>query len=351
MAGKLVRNRLGAAFAILALLVAIGLAHNAAAQPAGSYFKGKTIKLMVGTSSGGGYDLMARMFAPYFEKRLGAKVLVENRPGGSHMVAMNAVFSATPDGLSLILASAEGAVLGRLMDEPGIRFDLSAFPVIARVNSAARVLIINPGLPFKTIQELKASGRTLTMGFAGTTDGGSDTGMIMCHALDLACKSIIGYPSSKEFSMAAVKGEVDGTVVAEDSAVRFSESGQLLPVVVIGRDKSAMLPKLPTVFDVAPIAAEKAWWVDLRDDIRKLGRLLVTTPGVPADRLDELRTAAREVLTDRATMKEFDARGMPVQFAAPDEMSAIIRRMLGGGVTPERVREMKHIITEKYYGK
>ena len=56
-------------------------------------------------------------------------------------------------------------------------------------------------------------------------------------------------------------------------------------------------------------------------------------------------------LTDPATMKEFDARGMPVQFAAPDEMSAIIRRMLGGGVTPERVREMKHIITEKYYGK
>ena len=345
------RKLIAAMVGVLCVLVA-GVASSAAIAQAGSgFFKGRTIKLLVGTSSGGGYDLMARLFAPYFEKRLGARVIVENRPGGSHMVAMNAVYSAPPDGLSLILASAEGAVLGRLMDEPGIRFDLSAFPVIARMNSAARVLIINPSLPFKTIAELKASGRVLTMGFAGTTDGGSDTGMIMCHALDLACKSIIGYPSSKEFSMAAVKGEVDGTVVSEDSGARLSESGQLLPVVVIGRDKATMLPNLPTVFEVAQISPDKAAWVDLRDDIRKLGRLLVTTPGIPADRLEELRTAAREVLTDPPTMKEFDARGMPVQFAAPDAMSAIIRRMLGGGVSPEKVREMKHIITEKYYGK
>ena len=320
-----------------------------AAQTAAEFFQGKTVKLMVGTSAGGGYDLYARMFAPHYAKRLGATVVVENRPGGSHMVALNAVHAATPDGLSMILASAEGAVLGRLLGEPSIRFDLSIFPAIARVNTAPRVLIVNPGMPYKSVAELKASGRLLTMGFAGTTDGGSDTGMIMCHALELKCKSIIGYPSSKEFSMAAVKGEVDGTVLADDSAARFSDGGQLLPLTVIGRDRSLLLPKVPTVFEAVQLSAEAQAWVDLRDDIRKLGRLLVTTPGVPADRLAHLREAARDVLTDPANVKEFESRGSPVQFASADEMAPMIKRLLGGGVSSEQVKELRHIIVEKYY--
>lgn len=319
------------------------------AQPAAEFFKGKTVKLAVGTSAGGGYDLYARMFAPHFAKQLGATVIVENRPGGSHMVALNSVHVAPPDGLSMILASAEGAVLGRLLGEPSIRFDLSEFPAIARVNTAPRVLIVNPKMPFRTVDELKASGRLLTMSFAGTTDGGSDTGMIMCHALGIGCKSIIGYPSSKEFTMAAIKGESDGTVLADDSASRFSDGGQLVPITVIGRERSTLLPGVPTLHEATKLTPEAAYWVDLRDEIRNLGRLLVTTPGTPADRVEHLRAAARTVLTSPEVTKEFAARGMPVQFAPATEMTATIKRLLGGGVPADKLKELRHIIIEKYY--
>jgi len=335
---------------IVCIAASLGLACSGAlAETAAEYFQGKTIKLMVGTSTGGGYDLYARMIAPYLEQRIGARVIIENRPGGSHMVALNAVFSAPPDGLSLILASAEGAVLGKLVEEPGIRFDLSAFPIIGRVNTAPRILIVNPSLPFQSIKELQRANRQLTLGFAGMTDGGSDTGMIMCHALNLKCKSIIGYPSSKEFSMAAVKGEVDGTVLADDSATRFSESGQLRMLAVIGRARSTLAPEVPTIFEAADISDDGAWWLDLRDDIRKLGRLLVTTPGTPADRLEFLQNATRAALTDEHNMHEFDQRGMPVQFASAQEMGPIVKRLLGGGVPREKLKEMKYIITEQYY--
>lgn len=333
--------------ALLLLLAGSGV--PAVAETAAEFFQGKTIRITVGTSAGGGYDLYARMLAPHYARRVGATVIVENRPGGSHMVALNYVHGAKPDGLNLILASAEGAVLGRLLGEPSIRYDLSEFAAIARVNTAPRVLIVNPKMPFRTVAELKASGRLLTLGFAGTTDGGSDTGMIMCHALDLKCKSIIGYPSSKEFTMAAVKGEVDGTVVADDSAARFSAGEQLVPIAVIGRARSTLLPSVPTVFEATSLSQEAAYWVDLRDEIRKLGRLLVTTPGTPADRLEHLRAAARDVLTDPQTLKEFESRGMPVQFAPADEMSTSIKRLLSGGVPSSRLAELRHIIVEKFY--
>ena len=106
---------------------------------------------------------------------------------------------------------------------------------------------------------------------------------------------------------------------------------------------------MSTVFEATSISDEAAWWLDLRDDIRKLGRLLVTTPGTPEDRLQFLREATRQALTDPATLQDFDKRGMPVQFAPAEEMSPIIKRLLGGGVPKSKLVQMRHIITEKYY--
>lgn len=336
-------------FLTIVVMAVVGSLSLVAAESPSAFYQGKTVKLLVGTTTGGGYDLYARMIAPALEKRLGARVIIENRPGGSHMVAMNAVYSAPPDGLTTILASAEGSVLAKLLGEPGIRFDLKAFPIIARVNTAPRILLVNPRLPYRTVRDIHTSGREITLGFAGTTDGGSDTGMIMCHALQLKCRAIIGYPSSKEFSLAAVKGEVDGTVLTDDSSVRFAENGDLRMIAVIGRQKSELAPQVPTVFEAADISPENAWWLDLRDDVRKLGRIIMTTPGVPEDRVAYLQQVAMEVLTDHANMKEFAARNMPVQYAGADEMSAIIQRMLGDEISEQRVRELRRIILEKFY--
>ncbi len=116
-------------------------------ENAAEFYAGKTVRLVVGTSPGGGYDTYARLLAPHLQERLKANVVVENRPGGSHMVAMNYVYSlAAPDGLTIMLATGEGAVLAKLLDEPGIRFDLAKFPVLGRVNTAPRVLLVNPPL-------------------------------------------------------------------------------------------------------------------------------------------------------------------------------------------------------------
>ena len=141
----------------------------------------------------------------------------------------------------------------------------------------------------------------------------------------------------------------DSTVLADDSAVRFSESGDLRMLAVIGRARSALAPDVPTIFEAAVISEDSAWWLDLRDDIRKLGRLLVTTPGTPADRVEFLRNATRAAMTDKRNQSDFEKRGMPVQFAPADEMAPIVKRLLGGGLSNEKRAEMKYIITEKYY--
>ena len=321
------------------------------AETAAEFYRGKTVRLVNGGAPGSGYDLYSRMLAPWLEKKLGATVVVESRPGAGMMIAMNHTWIAPPDGLTLMLAPGEGAILAKLTDEPGVRFDLTKFPIIARVNTAPRVLIVNPKLPWQTFADVMKAGRPLQIGANGKTDAVADTSAILCHAMKMACKITIGYPSSKEFAYAAITGEVDATILVDDSSARYSEGGQLRALVITAREHSALMPKVPTIFEAVPdkMDAEAAWWLDFREDIRKVGRLLIVPPNTQTDRLDYLRKVTREILTDPVALAEFEKMNQPGLFGEPDEMAKIITRVLGGGLTPERLKEVKFVISEKYY--
>lgn len=332
----------------LCLAIAAGPAHAQADKQA-EFFKGKTIRLVNGGAAGSGYDLYSRMLAPWLGKYLGANVIVESRPGAGMMTAMNHVWGAAPDGLTLMLAPGEGAVFAKLTDDPALRFDLTKFPILARVNTAPRVLIVNPNGPYKTMKDFAHPAKPIFIGANGKTDGASDTSAVLCHALKIPCKIMIGYPSSKDFSLAAIRGEVDGTILVDDSAMRYSEGNQLRPLAVISRERAPLMPDVPTVFDELKLDAEAAWWIDFREDLRKIGRLLVTPPGMEESRLAYLRDASRKVLNDRDALAEFAQRNQPALYGEPDEMAKLVKRALDGSIGAERLTELKFIITEKYY--
>ena len=321
------------------------------AQTPADFYRGKTVRLINGGAAGSGYDLYSRMLAPWLEKKLGATVVVESRPGAGMLIAMNHTWNSPPDGLTLMLAPGEGAILAKLTDEPGVRFDLTKFPIVARVNTAPRVLIVNPKLPWNTFKDMLASGKRVQIGANGKTDAASDTSAVMCHAMKIPCKITIGYPSSKDFAHAVVTGEMDGTILVEDSSARYAEGGQLRPLVVTSREKSQLMPDVPTIFEAVPgrIDAEAAWWLDFREDVRKIGRLLITPPNTPADKLDYLREVAKQILTDPAALADFEKKQQPALYGEPKEMATLLQRLVGDGLTPERQKEVKYVITEKYY--
>src|SRR3954469_839578 len=109
----------------LALAFTLGLAtlaSSAVAQDSEqAFFAGKTVRFVVGFGPGGGYDAYARMLAPYLSKNLGATVIVENRPGAGGLVALNGVYMAPPDGLTIMIVNGTGAAFSQLTDEKGAR--------------------------------------------------------------------------------------------------------------------------------------------------------------------------------------------------------------------------------------
>jgi len=337
---------------LVAAMLALALPTAAiAADSAADFYRGKTLRLVNGGSAGSGFDLYSRMLAPWLEKKLGATVVVESRPGAGMLIAMNHTWNSPPDGLTMMLAPGEGAILAKLTDEPGVRFDLTKFPIIARVNTAPRVLIVNPKLPWEKFSDMLKWPKPVQIGANGKTDAAADTSAVMCHAMKIACKITIGYPSSKDFAHAVVTGEMDATVLVEDSSARYAEGGQLRALVVMARERSHLMPNVPTIFEAAPdrMDAEATWWIDFREDVRKIGRLLIVPPGTPDNKVEHLRKITREILTDKEALAEFAKKQQPALYGDPKDMTSLLQRLVGSGLSAERAKQVKHVITEKFY--
>ena len=318
------------------------------AQDAANFYKGKTVKIVVGYGPGGGYDAYARMIEPYLAKALSATVIVENQPGAGGATALNRIAMGQPDGLNLMIVNGTAAALGQLLEQDGIRYDLAKVEHLGIVSSSPWMWLVNPTTPIvKTAVEAQKLNQVIRWGGTAPTDGLSDGAAVACEALKLQCKIVIGYKGSAEVALAVQRGEMDAQYVSDTSANNYVKSGQASPVAAMGRAKSRFFPDVPTIFEAVKLTPDQEWWFDFRTDLDDLGRILVTTPGVPADRLTFLRAAIRKVLTDPALKAEGEKSQRYVDYVEPEKARAKAVALVGS-MSAEKKAEVKHIILEKY---
>ena len=105
-----------------------------------AFYAGKTVRMIVGSGTGGGYDIFSRMIAPYLSKILGTTVIVENQPGAGGLVALNRLYVAPPDGLQISLSNGTSAAFAQLTDQQGVRYDLAEVQLSGDGGRAARTL-------------------------------------------------------------------------------------------------------------------------------------------------------------------------------------------------------------------
>ena len=100
-----------------------------------AYYQGKTVRMIVGSGPGGGYDIFSRMIAPYLARVLGTTVIVENQPGAGGLTALNRLYAAPPDGYLLSLSNGTGAAFAQITGQKGVRYDLTKFSYLATVGA------------------------------------------------------------------------------------------------------------------------------------------------------------------------------------------------------------------------
>lgn len=315
-------------------------------QPAAAndeYYKGKTVRFVVGFGAGGGYDAYARMLAPHFAERLGATVLVENQPGAGGMSSLNRFAHAPGDGLQLTIVNGAGAAVQQLLDVQGVRFDLTELAHLGIIDHARWLLLVQPKSPHNTLEDMLKSGDRITFGGSGRVDTLIVGAAMACHAIELNCHMVPGYAGSAAVALALAQGEMDALYVSETSAYDFVQAKNARAITTWNRERSILFPDLPSVFEQMNLTEEQAWWVDTRNTIEGLGRMLAAPPATPKARLDTLRKVAKDILTDEKIVAEADRRKRFIKFIDAETSEQMARRLLAE-MTPEQKAEVRKVI-------
>jgi tripartite-type tricarboxylate transporter receptor subunit TctC len=223
----------------------------ALAQPAA--YPQQPVKLIVGFAAGGPSDIVARAFADQSAKSLSQTVIVENRPGANAVIATEAVAAAKPDGLTLLAAATNHTMIPALY-AGRIKFDAAkSFVPVCTLASSATVLVVGPAMPVRTVAEfvdrVKAKPGTAT--YATPGQGSSPhlateqfrklTGVSMVH---------VPYKGAAPAVTDLLGGQVDLSFATVGSVLPHIRSGKLTALAVASRQRSALLPQVPTFDEV-----------------------------------------------------------------------------------------------------
>jgi len=331
--------------AILSLGVAalcIGSFTPASAQDnQAAFFKGKTVRIVVGYGPGGGYDIYARMIAPYLEKELGATVIVENQPGAGGLNALNRLFIQKPqDGTSMMLVNGTAAALGQLLEQSNVRYDLAKVGQLGIVSAAPWMWLAGEKSPFKTPAEAVKMTQPIRWGGAGLTDGLSDGASITCEALQIK--------GSSDVVLALGRGEVDSMYISDSSSNNYVKGGQAIAMAAMSRQRSKLFPDVPTIYESVQLTKEGEWWVDFRAAVDDIGRMLVTAPEVPAARLQFMQQAVEKALTNPQLIAEGEKSQRYVDYVSAEQTSKLVNRVIAD-ITPEQKKQVQEVVLKKYH--
>jgi tripartite-type tricarboxylate transporter receptor subunit TctC len=340
------REALTLAIVVAALTAATPV--RAADESAQAFFQGKQVRFYTMGSPGGGYDTYMRALVPHLERKLGVRMLPTNEPGAGGLIAVNRTVNAPPDGLTILLVGGETLVTAQLYDAPGVNYDVRKLTWLARLSSESKVALIGPKSPYVRVADLMKSDKIVTWAGSSKIDGNSDFTAVMAYALGIKSKIIAGYKGTADMNLAIQRGEVDGRIVSEESAVLYGPSNGMHAVATLARKRAEQFPDVPTVFEAAELSPAAARLMDWRAGIAGLGRLMMVTPGTPGDRVDLWQKAFAEIVPDPAFVAEVKRLSLSANHAGPDEVSAAVEAAMTT-LDKAGLAELRAIALDRYY--
>jgi tripartite-type tricarboxylate transporter receptor subunit TctC len=287
------------AYLFVALLISASAAH---AQDA--FYKGKSIRIVVATSAGGGYDTYARTIARHLAKHIPGSpaIIVDNMPGAGFRIGANFVYKvAKPDGLT-IGHFIGGLFLQQLIGDPGIEFDAAKFEYLGAPAQDNYVTAVARSLNINSMDQWLKSKTIVKLGGVGPGSATDDIPKILKDAIGLPVQVVTGYKGTADVRMAFQSGEVQGLCNAIESfkaTWRKEFDGKELTILM--QHSAKPHPDLPNV----PLDITYA----RNDEGRKLIRSIVHTvgptarpfvlpPATPKDRVQTLRKAFTDTMKD-----------------------------------------------------
>ena len=298
-----------AALSIATAAAALAAAPLAWGQAAPDFYRGKTVDLQIGYSVGGGYDVYARMLAPFMAKHIpgNPSIVPKNMEGAGSLRLANWLYNVGPKDGTAFGTIGRGTGFDPLFGHRGAQFDGGKFTWIGSANDEVSVCVVwNGRTKIAKFEDLLTTPLTV-----GGTSAAADTDqfpLVMNGVLGTKMKVVTGYPGGNDVNLAMERGEVDGRCGWSWSSVRSTRPQWLTEkkitiLVQLALHKHADLPDTPVIIDLAK-TDEQRQILKLIFARQALGRPFLAPPGIPAARAEALRTAFMDTMRDKDFLAE-----------------------------------------------
>ncbi len=326
------RLKLAAFAAAAAILAGAGAAH--AADSVADFYKGKTVRLLIGYSVGGGYDQYARILARHMGKYIpgNPSIVPENMPGAGSLKVVNYIYNVAPKDGTVFATFGRGlAMEPMLKHSKGIRFQAEKLTWLGSITDETSVCAMWHTTGIKTWQDLENSKTVMKVGGTGA---GSDTDIyptLLINLFHVPLKLITGFPGGSEVNLALQRGEVQGRCGWSWSSLMSREKSlldkhEINIIVQFGLKKHPDLPDVPLVTELTK-DPKKLKALRLVVSRQSMARPYAAPPGIPADRAKALRMAFNKTTADKDFLAEADKHHLEVRPTDGQEVEDLVKEI------------------------
>ena len=340
-------------FSRVSFLFGFALLSSVAYAAAPEFFKGKTIRLVVGNSVGGAQDDWGRFVAQYLGKHIPGNpdIVVQNMPGAGGIIAANHVYNvAKPDGLTVGMVNPANYI-DQLLGSKEVKFDWPKFSWIGSPERIDQVLFIRTDVPYKTLDDMRNASdppRCAALARAGL---GYLLPRLLEEGLGVKFHMVLGYGGGGEMNLAIEKGEVQcraGTVsayVGREPTRTWIKNGFVRALAQSGAKRYPKLPDVPTVYELmetykTPDPTKRLVRVLLSSG--DLGRPFIASPGMPGERIKVLRDAFTKAMSDPALLADAQKRKWDLDPTPGEELETTAKEVMVQ--PPEVIERMKKLL-------
>jgi len=318
------------------------------------FYKGKTITVYIGTTPGALYDQWGRILAQHMGKHIPGKpdLIVQNMPGAGHMIAANYVYNRTkPDGLSLIGSIVPTLYFDQLVGRKEAQFDWAKFVWIGSPVQGESQMYMRADTPYKTIEDVRNAKEPPRCGAQGTSDSAYYLPKLFEETIGTKFNLVQGYPGGPEIDLAVERGEIHcrsftiEAFMSREPYHTWRKKGFVRNIIQTGKKKDAKLPETPTLWELmdrykTPEGSRRLATLMLASG--QLGRPMMGTPGIPADRVKILRDAFNATVKDPEFLADIDKRQFDLDPVPGEELEKIVKDVMSQ--PPDIVARMKKLL-------
>ena len=318
----------------------------------GEIYRGKRIRVLVGTRAGVAYDLYARLIAEHMAQHIpGApEITVENAPAKGAKGVANEIYSAGPDGLTLGAISPE-LYFGQLLGQKDVAFDWAKFSWIGTPERSSHVLYARAATPYDSLAAIVQAKTPPRCGASGKNSTAYYLPKLLEELFGARFALVADFKEGPAVDDAVQRGEIDCRVLtisgffSHEPYHTWRRTGFVRMLLQTGATRDVKLPDSPTLGELMDKYGVSEAGRGLTQVIlsgAQFGRPWIAPPGVPQDRLRILREAFLQAARDPAVAAKAHAKDLALDPAGGDELQGLAAKVVAQ--PPAVIARLKQLV-------